>query len=80
MRKWASQKKKSNGRMMGAPPIFFLLRKWAPQKKKIMGSAHFLAVRFLGAQDPYIPTSHIGLKIEKLICFVLPKMSEGSFF
>ena len=33
-RKWAPEKK-NNGRMMGAPPIFFfLLRKWAPQKKK----------------------------------------------
>ena len=52
-RKWAPQKK-NNGRMMGAPPIIFFLRKWAPQKKK-MGSAHFLAVQFLGAHDPYIP-------------------------
>ena len=54
-RKWAPQQKKNNGRMMGAPPIIFFLRKWAPQKKKKMGSAHFLAVRFLGAHDPYIP-------------------------
>ena len=45
--------------MMGGPPMIFFLRKWATQKKKIMGSAHFLAVRFLAAHDPYIPKKKI---------------------
>ena len=34
----------------------FFLEKMGSSKKKIMGSAHFLAVRILGAHDPYIPT------------------------
>ena len=48
-------KKKNNGRMMGAPPIIFFVEKMGSSKKKI-GSAHFLAVQFLGAHDPYIPS------------------------
>ena len=58
--------------MMGGPPMIFFLRKWATQKKKIMGSAHFLAVRFLGAHDPYIPI--------QMSCFFLGFSMHSALF
>ena len=58
------RQKKKNGRIMGALPIFFLLRKWA-LKKKNMGSAHILVLGFLGPHNPYTPSSE-GLKPQRL--------------
>ena len=48
-------KKKKMGASWAPCPWFFFGENGLSKKKKIMGSAHFLAVRFLGAHDPYIP-------------------------
>ena len=48
-------RKKKIGRIIDTLPIIFFEKMGS--QKKIMGSAHFLAVQFFGAQDSYIPIS-----------------------
>ena len=55
LRKWASQKKKNHGRMMGGPPMIFFLRKWATQKKKNHGQRPFFGSPIFGRPWPLYP-------------------------